>query len=157
MDQQNSLYTPRHVQPLKGALDPNSQLWAGDVASVDKENLSPPSSSNEYPLAVRGLISTSPPRSLAHPSQLDSIIPPGLPTIQTHLPMTLCGRPINFDLQTLDDDPRPIIELLSTTSSDRDKWMIVGAVYRRKGNIHAALTVVTTMVKGQQELTRRYS
>jgi len=70
--------------------------------------------------------------------------------------MTLCDQTINFDLQDLDDDPCSIIELLSATSSDRDKWMIVGAFYRRKGNIHAALTVVTTMVKGQQDLTRRF-
>jgi hypothetical protein len=62
--------------------------------------------------------------------------------------MTLCDQPISLNLQTLEDDPRSIIELLSATSSDRDKWMIVGALYRRKGNIHAALTVVTTMVKG---------
>lgn len=64
--------------------------------------------------------------------------------------MTLRGQSICFDLRTLDDDPRSIIELLSIASSDRDKWMVVGAFYRRKGNIHAALTVVTTMVKGQQ-------
>jgi hypothetical protein len=62
--------------------------------------------------------------------------------------MTLRGQPISFDLHTLEDDPRLIIELLVATSSDRDKWMIVGAFYRRKGNIHATLTVVTTMVKG---------
>jgi hypothetical protein len=143
---QNNLCTPRNVQPPKGALGPNLQSWAGDGASMDKENVSP-SSSNGCPTVV----------SVAHSNQLGSVIPPGLPPIQTHLPMILCGQPINFDLQTLDDDPRPIIELLSATSSDRDKWMIVGAVYRRKGNIHAALTVVTTMVKGQQELTRGHS
>ncbi|KAN0103581.1 hypothetical protein V8E52_011844, partial [Russula decolorans] len=67
--------------------------------------------------------------------------------IQTVLLMTLRGQPISFDLYTLEDEPRLIIELLIATSSDRDKWMIVGAFYRRKGNIHAALTVVATMVK----------
>jgi len=65
--------------------------------------------------------------------------------------MTLRGQPISFALHTLDDDPRSIIELLSATSSDRDKWMIVGAFYRRKGNVHAALTVLTTMIKGQRK------
>ncbi|KAH9176446.1 hypothetical protein EDB89DRAFT_2065780 [Lactarius sanguifluus] len=53
--------------------------------------------------------------------------------------MTLCGQRITFDLEGLDVNPRPIIELLRATSSDRDKWMIVGAFYRRKGNTHAAL------------------
>jgi hypothetical protein len=63
--------------------------------------------------------------------------------------MNLDGKAVSLDLRALDDDPRPIIELLSATSSDRDKWMIVGAFYRRKGNIHAALAVVTTMVQSQ--------
>lgn len=86
--------------------------------------------------------------SPAHPHRLDSIIPPGLPPIQTILDMTLGGQHMTFDLEGLDVDPHSIIELLRSTSSDRDKWMIVGASYRRKGNTHAALTVVATMVQG---------
>lgn len=62
--------------------------------------------------------------------------------------MTLGGQHITFDLEALDVDPNSIIELLRSTSSDRDKWMIVAAFYRRKGNTHAALTVVATMVQG---------
>ena len=144
------LCTPRHSPPPKGALGPNSQPWAGSQAGTDKENVRPLSPSNRYPIAVQGPFSTSStPVSAAHSNQLDSTILQGLPPIQTLLPMTLRGQPINFDLQTLDDDPRSIIELLSATSSDRDKWMIVGAFYRRTGNIHAALTVVTTMVQGE--------
>jgi len=147
---QHRLCTPRHMPPPKKALGPNSQPWASSRAGIDKENISPLSPSNKYPIAVQGLVSTSSPLVPAvHSNQLDSTIPPGLPPIQTLLSMSLCGRPINFDLQTLDDDPRSIIELLSASSSDRDKWMIVGAYYRRKGNTHAALTVVTTMVQGQ--------
>ena len=126
--------------------------WAGHAAtSVDKENvasLSPHLSRNP---AGQRVVSTPPPLvpvTAAHPNHLDSIIPSGLPPIRTLLPMTLCGQPISFNLQTLEDDPRSIIELLIATSSDRDKWMVVGAFYRRIGNIHAALTVVTTMVKG---------
>jgi hypothetical protein len=75
--------------------------------------------------------------------------------MQTLLSLTLQGQPISFDLKTLDDDPGSIIHLLSATSSDRDKWMIVGAFYRRKGNVHAALIVVTTMIKGQWQQTSR--
>ena len=63
--------------------------------------------------------------------------------------MSLGGQHITFDLEGLDVDPHSIIELLRSSSSDRDKWMIVGASYRRKGNTHAALTVVATMVQGQ--------
>ncbi len=152
MDQNTSLCTHR-VQTLKRALDPSSKSWASDAAGIDKENISPLTPSN----GRQRLISTlSPPISVSHSNQLDPAISSGLPSIQTLLPMTLCDQTINFDLQDLDDDPCSIIELLSATSSDRDKWMIVGAFYRRKGNIHAALTVVTTMVKGQQDLTRRF-
>jgi len=101
-------------------------------------------------MAEQGVVSTCRPPVLisnSFPDQLESIIPSGLPPIQTFLPMNLDGKAVSLDLRALDDDPRPVIELLSATSSDRDKWMIVGAFYRRKGNIHAALTVVTTMVK----------
>ena len=147
---QHRLCTPRHMPPLKGARGSNTQPWAGSQASIDKENVSPLSPSNRYPIAAQGPFATSSTyASAVHSNQLDSTIPRGLPPIQTVLSMTVCGQPTNFDLQTLDDDPRSIIELLSATSSDRDKWMIVGAFYRRKGNVHAALTVVTTMVQGQ--------
>jgi hypothetical protein len=100
--------------------------------------------------AQRWISSHSPsdPLQITRPHQLGPHIPSGLPPLQTLLSLTLHGQPISFDLKTLDDDPRSIIELLNATSSERDKWMIVGAFYRRKGNVHAALIVVTTMVKG---------
>ncbi|KAI0253987.1 hypothetical protein BJV78DRAFT_100311 [Lactifluus subvellereus] len=144
MDQGNSCL-PCRAKGLPQV--PNSHSLARPAAIVDKENVSPlflDTNSHQRP------ISTPPqpvPVSVARPHQLGPFIPAGLPPVQTLLSMTLCGHPITFDLKTLDDDPRSIIELLTSTSSDRDKWMIVGAFYRRKGNIHAALMVVTTMVK----------
>jgi hypothetical protein len=118
------------------------------AVTSDKENVSPvPGGADVYPVQVQRLFTPPVPTS-CHSHQLDSVIPLGLPPIQTLLDMTTGGQRINFDLEGLDVDPRSIIELLRTTSSDRDKWMIVGAFYRRKGNTHAALTVVATMVKG---------
>jgi hypothetical protein len=129
--------------------------WAGHAADIDKENVAPLFLDlNRYPTAGQQVVSIPPPPvsvTAAYPDQFDPTIMSGLPPIQTVLLMTLRGQPISFDLHTLEDDPRLIIELLIATSSDRDKWMIAGAFYRRKGNIHAALTVVTTMVKGQRE------
>ncbi|KAH9048376.1 hypothetical protein EDB84DRAFT_1434380 [Lactarius hengduanensis] len=125
------------------------------TATCDKENVPPvPQGVDVYPVEVQQLFTPplpipSPP---THSGQLNSIIPPGLPPIQSLLGMTLCGQRITFDLEGLDVNPRPIIELLRATSSDRDKWMIVGAFYRRKGNTHAALTVVATMVKVLSDL-----
>jgi hypothetical protein len=123
--------------------------WAGHAADIVKENVAPLFLDlNRYPTAGQQVISIPPPPVSAPAAYPDPTIMPGLPPIQTVLLMTLRGQPISFDLYTLEDEPRLIIELLIATSSDRDKWMIVGAFYRRKGNIHAALTVVATMVKG---------
>src|SRR6267154_412055 len=130
---------------------------AGHAADIVKENVAPLFLDlNSYPTAGQQVVSIPPPPvsvTAAYPNQFDTTIMSGLPPIQTVLLMTLRGQPISFDLHTLEDEPRLIIELLIATSSDRDKWMIVGAFYRRKGNIHAALTVVTTMVKGERDLT----
>lgn len=136
MDQGSSCM-PRHAKGL-----PQVPAMARPVTTVDKENVSPLS------LDTNGCPTAAVPVPVAHPHQRGPFIPTGLPPVLTLLSMTLCGHPITFDLKSLDDDPRSIIELLTSTSSDRDKWMIVGAFYRRKGNIHAALIVVTTMVKG---------
>lgn len=62
--------------------------------------------------------------------------------------MTLCGELISYDLETLEDDPRAIVDLLKATSSERDKWITVGCHYRRKGNFTAAISVVSTMIQG---------
>lgn len=110
----------------------------------NKENIS--ENADVYPVEVQQLFIPLLPTSCS--PALDSIIPPGLPPIRTILDMTLCGQCITLDLEGLDVDPHSIIELLRSTSSDRDKWMVVGASYRRIGNTHAALTVVATMVKG---------
>ncbi|KAH9957900.1 hypothetical protein BC827DRAFT_1222196 [Russula dissimulans] len=140
-------------------LGSQSCALAGHAISIDKENVSPFFlDSSGFPKAVQELASTPlqpAPAAVVRPNELHSITPLGLPPIQTHLFMTLRGEPICFDLQTLDADPHLIIELLSATSSDRDKWMIVGASYRRKGNVHAALTVLTTMVKVLNDLGLR--
>lgn len=136
-------------------MDSGRGSCASHAADIVKENVAPVFLDlNRYPTACQEVVSMDfippPPVSVtpAYPNQFDPTIMSGLPPIQTVLHMTLRGQPISFDLHTLDDDPRLIIELLIATSSDRDKWMIVGAFYRRKGNIHAALTAVTTMVKG---------
>jgi len=69
-------------------------------------------------------------------------------SLETRIVMTLCGESIIYNLRSLDTDPKAIIELLRTTASERGNWMVVGAYYRRTGNIRAAITVVTTMIEG---------
>jgi hypothetical protein len=75
-------------------------------------------------------------------------------TLNTRLVMTLCDEPISYDLETLEDDPTAIMDLLKATSSERDKWMVVGCHYRRKGNFKAAILVVRTMVQGNVFIPR---
>lgn len=138
-------------------LDTNSGTRASKLpaATCDKENAIPvPQGADVYPVEAQQLFTPPLPTlsSPARPHQLDTIVTSGLPPVQTLLDMMLCGQRITFDLEGLDGDPRSIIELLRATSSERDKWMIVGAVYRRKGNTHAALTVVATMVKVLSDL-----
>ncbi len=126
--------------------------YASHAADIVKENVAPTFLHlNSYPTAGQEVVSIPLlPVSVtaAYPNHFNPTIMSGLPPIQTVLHMILRGQPISFDLHTVEDDPRLIMELLIATSSDRDKWMVVGAFYRRKGNVLAALTVVTTMVKG---------
>jgi hypothetical protein len=142
----------RYLARIASSTDFGRDSCGGHAADIVKENVAPVFLDlNRYPTAGQEVVSIPPqPVSVtpAYPNQFDPTIMSGLPPIQTVLHMTLRGQLISFDLHTLEDDPRLIMELLIATSSDRDKWMIVGAFYRRKGNIHAALTVVTTMVKG---------
>ncbi|KAA1472853.1 hypothetical protein DENSPDRAFT_208771 [Dentipellis sp. KUC8613] len=70
----------------------------------------------------------------------------GLPNLQSTLVLSLCGESIGYDLDTLDDDTEAIINLLTITNSDREKWMTVGASYRRKGKFAAAAAVVSAMI-----------
>ncbi|KAI0266866.1 hypothetical protein BC834DRAFT_117468 [Gloeopeniophorella convolvens] len=119
------------------------------ATGVDKENISLITSpaSNITRAATPPLSSST--STVSSPAGL--CIPQGAAPLQNFLTMDSCAKRIDFDLRTLDDDPRSIIELLKATQSDRDKWMIVGAFYKRKGNVYAALTVVSTMVKVLEE------
>lgn len=69
-----------------------------------------------------------------------------LPTL---LNFCFCGENIAFDLKNLEQDSRPVIELLKLTASDCGNWMMVGAHYRRSGNTRAAVSVIETMINGR--------
>ena len=82
---------------------------------------------------------------------------PARPTSPTHISpspaivLNYGDTPFHCRLDQLSDDPQNVITLLSQTCAqalERDKWMIVAAYYRNKGNTQAALAVVVTMVNG---------
>ncbi|OCH86357.1 hypothetical protein OBBRIDRAFT_244494 [Obba rivulosa] len=60
------------------------------------------------------------------------------------------GEHVSCALENLDENPGGIIAVLKATaghSLERDKWMIVAGYYRGKGNVKAAVAVVSTMVE----------
>ncbi|KAG6845914.1 hypothetical protein H0H87_000720 [Tephrocybe sp. NHM501043] len=67
------------------------------------------------------------------------------PTIQV-LTLSFCGEEFKYDLDTLENDPKPILELLKATESERGTWITVGAHYRRSGNAIAAIAVVESLI-----------
>lgn len=72
--------------------------------------------------------------------------------MESRLVMKLCEEIISYDLESLEKDPKAIIELLKVTASERDKWIVVACHYRRKGDVEAAISVVTCMVEGNLPL-----
>ncbi|KAF7969494.1 hypothetical protein HWV62_27243 [Athelia sp. TMB] len=68
-------------------------------------------------------------------------------TLQTNLTLAIYGEVVNYDLNTLDPEPRTIIEMLKMSASERDKWMVIGCYYRNKGIPEAAIKVVQTMIR----------
>jgi hypothetical protein len=67
-------------------------------------------------------------------------------SLPKHVVVTLHGESINLDLDTLDNDPRAAIALLQATKSERDKWILVAAYYRRKQLPQAAGAVTGAMI-----------
>ncbi|KAF7983308.1 hypothetical protein HWV62_22986 [Athelia sp. TMB] len=68
-------------------------------------------------------------------------------TLQTNLTLAIYGEVVNYDLNTLDPEPRTIIEMLKMSASERDKWMVIGCYYMNKGMPEAAIKVVQTMIR----------
>ncbi|RPD63843.1 hypothetical protein L227DRAFT_572279 [Lentinus tigrinus ALCF2SS1-6] len=65
-------------------------------------------------------------------------------------PFPLYGDPIEVCLDSLGDSPEEIISILKTAASDPaecGKWVVVGAHYRSRGNVEAAIAVISTMIE----------
>ncbi|KAG6887504.1 hypothetical protein C0992_012025 [Termitomyces sp. T32_za158] len=59
---------------------------------------------------------------------------------------TFLGEDFTYDLDTLEQDPRQVVELLKATESERGNWMMVGAHYRRAGNPSAAISIMENLI-----------
>jgi hypothetical protein len=70
-------------------------------------------------------------------------------SVESRMVTSLCGEKIIFDLKKLDEDPEAIVKLLKVTSSERGNWMLAGCHYRRKGNVVAAVNIISTMLEGE--------
>ncbi|KAI0051803.1 hypothetical protein FA95DRAFT_138562 [Auriscalpium vulgare] len=143
LDRDGSPYLPLPVRPVV--------LQTAAASDEDKEN-------HDEELVVTQLVSTRPlqsapplPISLSLPSATAThpLIPTGMPSLQTDVVLSLCGERIKLDLNALDEDPSTVISLLKASASDCDLWMMVGATYRRRGNVGAAILVVEAMLDGE--------
>ena len=71
-------------------------------------------------------------------------------SLETRLVFEIQGQKQVYDLAHQDSglNPESVIELLRLSKSERGNWMTAGAYFRRRGNSHAALQIVATMVQG---------
>ncbi|EPQ57355.1 hypothetical protein GLOTRDRAFT_137700 [Gloeophyllum trabeum ATCC 11539] len=98
------------------------------------------------------LSSLSPQALLASPPPIPVHLDPpsvsaSLPSCSNaHIVLTICGERISLDLDSLGDDPQPVIALLQTAQCGREAWMVAGGHYRMRGRPRAALAVVAAMV-----------
>ena len=70
----------------------------------------------------------------------------------TTLYLTDGGEILPINLQTLEDAPDDIIATLRVSARhpvDCGKWIMVGATYRGRGNLQAAIAVITAMIEGE--------
>lgn len=136
----------------------NSRSYGRHDKENDRTELSSPAISNisqpHKPISVsRPSNSSLSARIGPHDSDSDhriEIISGPSFTLETRLIMKLCGEYISYNLDSLEDDPKIIIDLLQASESERDKWMTVACHYHRHGNLGAAIEVVTSMLDGKQ-------
>ena len=72
--------------------------------------------------------------------------------------LTYGGEILPINLQALDDSPDRIISTLRISAShpvDCGKWMMVGATYRGRGNLQAAIAVISAMIEGESSRSTR--
>ncbi|KZT27953.1 hypothetical protein NEOLEDRAFT_1176131 [Neolentinus lepideus HHB14362 ss-1] len=85
------------------------------------------------------LISPTIPIHSLHPTPFS----PHLPGV--HITLVLRGSHISPDLNTLSNDPHPVVAL-KTAQCGRESWMIIGGHYRMRCNLGDALIVTTVMI-----------
>lgn len=90
-------------------------------------------------------------RSMFDMSPMTSVTSPGSSPSPSII-LVFGGQQIVCELDRMNDDPGEIITVLKATASqmqERDKWMIVGGHYRSRGNVRAAIAVISTMIEGR--------
>ncbi|KAI0829598.1 hypothetical protein BC628DRAFT_1050519 [Trametes gibbosa] len=135
-DKEN-LYETSHYSAVKSA-DANLP-HAGDYHEAGSPRSLPIDASTS-------LTSTRPRKSREAPSSSSH-----LPLHAPYIHLSRCGKDAPVYLDTLGDTPDEILALLKGSSdhpSECGQWMVVAAHYRSRGNVVAALAVVTVMVEG---------
>ncbi|KAL1741856.1 hypothetical protein HDZ31DRAFT_84549 [Schizophyllum fasciatum] len=137
-----------------------STRLSNDHGSMDVDA---PLSNNRYPASTSFL--PTPPPTNKSPIRPASLLPPLDPQIfaraassttamphtyfsfDTRISLCMQGRPITLDLQTLENDPKVIAELLRAADTERANWMIAAVYFRRAGNPEAAIYITDALIE----------
>lgn len=159
---ENSTLTrsPLNQSQLQGSVSPSklSRSCQSQFSKDSKDSSSallPTSHENGKQLASNAATSTVSlhiPSVSSHPSGNTSERTSPVSSSSHVICFSFCGEDFTYDLNTLEQDPGPVVELLKATESERRNWMMVGAHYRRAGNPSAAISVVETLISSKFSL-----
>lgn len=127
-----------------------SQAPLDRATSVDHPLHSPPKAPSHTiaPLAPIGNVDTLQSSAIVTTPKLAPSLVPAY-SLATNISLNLLGETVVLDLLPLDANPQRIIELLNVAACERGTWMVVSAFYRRSGNPHAAILVISAMMNGE--------
>ncbi|KAJ8456887.1 hypothetical protein ONZ45_g18540 [Pleurotus djamor] len=92
------------------------------------------------------------------PSQLDAGSNKSQPSpvvafsLDAQISVAFHGETFCYDLNIVQNDHQPIIELLKLSSGDPGTWMTAAAYYRRNGNPKNSMAVLTAMIDSMKQL-----
>ncbi|KAJ8522465.1 hypothetical protein ONZ45_g928 [Pleurotus djamor] len=73
-------------------------------------------------------------------------------SLDAQISVTFHGETFCYDLNIVQNDHQPIIELLKLSSGDPGTWMTAAAYYRRNGNPKSSMAVLTAMIDSMKQL-----
>lgn len=120
---------------------PTGTMESPSAAPISRASVAP----QETP--IRGSLDESSAKNTQSTDSFDQIILPIL--FATSLHLTLGGVPLTLALDTFPDEPQVAIEILQKCEAERDRWFVIAALYRRRGNYSAAVAILETLLQSK--------